>query len=102
MIVGGFERVFEIGRVFRNEGTSSRHNPEFTTVELYQARAAGPAPSVFGPASLQGQGWTLPAQDVRLSHTGCCAGLTGGSACGRESCMHLMPKYHAIVRQAQG
>jgi lysyl-tRNA synthetase class II len=38
MIVGGFERVFEIGRVFRNEGTSSRHNPEFTTVELYQAR----------------------------------------------------------------
>jgi lysyl-tRNA synthetase class II len=39
MIVGGFERVFEIGRVFRNEGTSSRHNPEFTTVELYQARA---------------------------------------------------------------
>ena len=36
MVVGGLERVFEIGRVFRNEGTSSRHNPEFTTVELYQ------------------------------------------------------------------
>ena len=39
MIVGGFERVFEIGRVFRNEGLSPRHNPEFTMLELYQAYA---------------------------------------------------------------
>ncbi len=39
MVVGGFERVFEIGRIFRNEGTSSRHNPEFTSIELYQARS---------------------------------------------------------------
>lgn len=39
MIIGGFERVFEIGRIFRNEGTSSRHNPEFTSIELYQAYA---------------------------------------------------------------
>jgi len=38
-IVGGFERVFEIGRIFRNEGVSTRHNPEFTSVELYQAYA---------------------------------------------------------------
>ena len=38
-IVGGFERVFEIGRVFRNEGLSPRHNPEFTMLELYQAYA---------------------------------------------------------------
>lgn len=37
MLVGGFERVYEIGRIFRNEGISSRHNPEFTTIELYQA-----------------------------------------------------------------
>ncbi len=37
LIVGGFERVYEIGRLFRNEGMDSRHNPEFTTVELYQA-----------------------------------------------------------------
>ncbi|MEF9863690.1 MAG: lysine--tRNA ligase [Christensenellaceae bacterium] len=37
LIVGGFERVYEIGRIFRNEGMSPRHNPEFTTVELYQA-----------------------------------------------------------------
>jgi lysyl-tRNA synthetase class 2 len=39
LVVGGFERVFEIGRVFRNEGLSPRHNPEFTMLELYQAYA---------------------------------------------------------------
>ncbi len=37
MVVGGFEKVFELGRVFRNEGISTRHNPEFTTIEMYQA-----------------------------------------------------------------
>lgn len=37
LIVGGFERVYEIGRVFRNEGMDTRHNPEFTLMELYQA-----------------------------------------------------------------
>ena len=37
LVVGGFEKVFEIGRLFRNEGMSPRHNPEFTTLELYQA-----------------------------------------------------------------
>ncbi len=39
LVVGGFERVFEIARVFRNEGLSTRHNPEFTMLELYQAYA---------------------------------------------------------------
>ncbi len=39
LIVGGFEKVFELGRIFRNEGVSTRHNPEFTTIELYQAYA---------------------------------------------------------------
>lgn len=39
LVVGGFGRVFEIGRVFRNEGLSTRHNPEFTMLELYQAYA---------------------------------------------------------------
>jgi len=39
LIVGGFEKVFELGRIFRNEGISTRHNPEFTTIELYQAYA---------------------------------------------------------------
>ena len=39
LVVGGFERVYEIARVFRNEGLSTRHNPEFTMLELYQAYA---------------------------------------------------------------
>jgi lysyl-tRNA synthetase, class II len=39
LIVGGFEKVFELGRIFRNEGISTRHNPEFTTIEIYQAYA---------------------------------------------------------------
>ncbi len=37
LIVGGFEKVYEIGRIFRNEGMSPKHNPEFTTIELYEA-----------------------------------------------------------------
>ncbi|WP_277678499.1 lysine--tRNA ligase [Gracilibacillus dipsosauri] len=39
LIVGGMEKVYEIGRVFRNEGVSTRHNPEFTMIELYEAYA---------------------------------------------------------------
>ena len=39
LVVGGFERVYELGRIFRNEGVSTRHNPEFTSIELYQAYA---------------------------------------------------------------
>jgi len=39
MVVGGFERVYELGRIFRNEGISPRHNPEFTSIEIYQAYA---------------------------------------------------------------
>lgn len=39
LLVGGFDRVYEIGRIFRNEGFSQRHNPEFTMLELYQAYA---------------------------------------------------------------
>ena len=37
LVVGGLERVYEVGRIFRNEGMDTRHNPEFTTVEMYQA-----------------------------------------------------------------
>ena len=40
LVVGGLERVYEIGRQFRNEGVSTRHNPEFTTIEVYQAYAS--------------------------------------------------------------
>ena len=37
LVVGGFQRVYELGRIFRNEGISTRHNPEFTSVEIYEA-----------------------------------------------------------------
>ena len=39
LVVGGLERVYELGRTFRNEGVSTRHNPEFTMIEFYQAYA---------------------------------------------------------------
>ncbi len=72
LVVGGFEKVFEIGRLFRNEGISPRHNPEFTTLELYQAYAdyhdimvlieelvAGLARDLLGSARLEYQGRVL-------------------------------------------
>ena len=72
LVVGGFEKVFEIGRVFRNEGISPRHNPEFTMLELYQAYAdyeegirlteemvSGVAVALLGTASLEYQGRPL-------------------------------------------
>ncbi len=72
LTVGGFEKVFEIARVFRNEGLSTRHNPEFTMLELYQAYAdytdlmvlieelvAGLALDVLGTTSLVYQGRPL-------------------------------------------
>ncbi|MCU1489788.1 MAG: lysyl-tRNA synthetase, class [Acidimicrobiaceae bacterium] len=72
LVVGGFERVFEIGRVFRNEGISPRHNPEFTELELYQAYAdyhdvmalteelvAGVSLEVLGKTTLTYQGRPL-------------------------------------------
>jgi lysyl-tRNA synthetase class 2 len=40
LIVGGFEKVYEIGRIFRNEGMDATHNPEFTTIEGYEAYAS--------------------------------------------------------------
>lgn len=69
LIVGGLERVFEVGRVFRNEGVSTRHNPEFTMLECYQAYAdyrdmmgltedlvSGAARALLGRTALQWQG----------------------------------------------
>jgi lysyl-tRNA synthetase class 2 len=64
LLVGGFERVYELGRVFRNEGLSTRHNPEFTMLELYQAYA--------GPRELM----SLTENLVR----GAAQALTGGTA----------------------
>lgn len=72
LIVGGFEKVYELGRVFRNEGISIKHNPEFTMVELYQAYAdyedimalteeviAGVAQAVLGTTHITYQGQDL-------------------------------------------
>ena len=44
--VGGFEKVYEIGRIFRNEGISTRHNPEFTTIEVIILLMPGPSTSL--------------------------------------------------------
>ncbi len=72
LVVGGFERVFELGRVFRNEGVSPRHNPEFTMLELYAAYwnyedmmsfteelVAGVAMDVLGTTEFEYQGRQL-------------------------------------------
>jgi lysyl-tRNA synthetase class 2 len=76
LIVGGMERVYEVGRIFRNEGMDTRHNPEFTTVELYQAYAdfndmmdlfedllSGAAKEILGTDTVTWQG-----HDVSLQH----------------------------------
>ena len=75
LIVGGIERVYELGRIFRNEGMDTRHNPEFTTVELYEAYAdfndmmdlfedllSGAAMEILGTYDVQWQG-----QEVSLA-----------------------------------
>ena len=54
LVVGGFERVYEINRNFRNEGVSTRHNPEFTMLELYQAYADYTRPHEPGRAHVPG------------------------------------------------
>ncbi len=75
LIVGGMERVYEIGRIFRNEGMDPKHNPEFTTIELYEAYAdfhdmmdiaegvlSGAAKEILGSYQVQWQG-----QDIDLT-----------------------------------
>ncbi len=92
LIVGGLERVYELGRIFRNEGMDNRHNPEFTTIELYQAYAdfndmmdlmedllSSAAQKILGTYQLEWQGeqidltpgWPrLPMHEAVKQHTG--------------------------------
>ena len=82
LVVGGFERVFEINRNFRNEGLSTRHNPEFTMIEFYQAYATyhdlmdltedlmrGLAQDVMGTSTIvyQGESFDFSQPFVRMS-----------------------------------
>ena len=102
-VVGGLERVYELGRVFRNEGLSPRHNPEFTMLELYQAYAdytdmmaifenivSGTAEELFGTTVLSYQGRELdldPAVapgDAHRAHSRARRGRGGAVDGGRE------------------
>ncbi|MDE0493823.1 MAG: lysine--tRNA ligase [Acidimicrobiaceae bacterium] len=102
LVVGGMERVYEIARVFRNEGISTRHNPEFTMLELYQAYAdhtdimeltehlvAGVARDVCGSTTVVYDGqdvdlappWRRATmEEVIAEHTGLDVSLEAGSA----------------------
>lgn len=76
LIVGGFDRVYEVGRIFRNEGMDTKHNPEFTSVELYQAYT-----DFHGMMELIEELYITVAQKVcggcRLSYQGTEIDLTG-------------------------
>ena len=65
LVVGGLERVYEIGRCYRNEGISTRHNPEFTMLEFYQAYATYDDLMDFTEAILRGVDAALAARDAR-------------------------------------
>ena len=64
LVVGGFERVYELSRVFRNEGVSTRHNPEFTMLELYQAYAGPRDLMTLTENLLRGAARALTGSDV--------------------------------------
>jgi lysyl-tRNA synthetase class 2 len=81
LVVGGMERVYEIGRVFRNEGMDVRHNPEFTSIEIYQAFAdytdlmditegivCNAAQAVLGTTKINYQGVDIDLANVNMLH----------------------------------
>jgi lysyl-tRNA synthetase, class II len=98
LVVGGFERVFELGRVFRNEGVSPRHNPEFTMLELYAAYwdfedmmsfteelVAGVAMDVLGTTEFEYQGQPLSLSTPWARRT---MAELASEAVGREVSVH--------------
>ena len=87
LIVGGLERVYEIGRVFRNEGVDTRHNPEFTLMELYQAYT-----DYFGMMELTENMFRYLAKEVCGSTT-----ITYGEhAFGRMTMLDAVKKYVGV------
>ncbi|MDO3412876.1 lysine--tRNA ligase [Saccharibacillus sp. CPCC 101409] len=113
LIVGGLEKVYEIGRVYRNEGTSTRHNPEFTMIELYEAYAdykdimslvenmvAHIAEEVLGTTTIeyQGQPIDLKPQWRRVSMVDAVKEVTGvdfGAQMTDEEA-HALAKEHKV------
>jgi len=92
LVVGGFERVYELGRIFRNEGISTRHNPEFTSVEIYQAYT-------------DYQGMMALTEDLIAAVTQAVCGTTRLTYQGTE--IDLTPPWrratmHELVEQATG
>jgi lysyl-tRNA synthetase class 2 len=106
LVVGGFERVFELGRVFRNEGVSPRHNPEFTMLELYAAYwnyddmmtftenlVAGVALDVLGTTELSYQGRPLSLAAPWPRRT---MAELASEGCGEEVSVHT-PREHLVT-----
>jgi lysyl-tRNA synthetase class 2 len=112
LVVGGFERVFELGRLFRNEGISPRHNPEFTTVEAYAAYmdcfglmdmveelVAGVVADVLGTTTLTYQGQTI--EMGAPWRRGTMAALTSEQV-GQEVSVHSDPDLLRSLLQSAG
>ncbi|MGD0852970.1 MAG: lysine--tRNA ligase [Acidimicrobiales bacterium] len=112
LVVGGFERVFEIGRVFRNEGVSPRHNPEFTMLEIYAAYwnyedmmnfteelTAGVAMDVLGTTEIdyQGRPFSFAAPWPRRSMA-----ELASEAVGEEVSVHTPREKLAAMLQERG
>ena len=88
LVVGGLERVYEIGRCYRNEGISTRHNPEFTMLEFYWAYATYEHLMDFTEEMLRGIDAELAARDAR-----------GARALGRRAPLHAR---RAVRARADG
>jgi len=121
LVVGGFEKVFEINRNFRNEGLSTRHNPEFTMVEFYQAYAdyhelmdfteamfRHIVTDVLGTTRITYQGLAidfaqpfarLPVREAILKH---CEGVTEADLASREALAALALKYGVKAEPSWG
>jgi lysyl-tRNA synthetase class 2 len=112
LVVGGFERVFEVGRVFRNEGVSPRHNPEFTMLELYAAYwnfedmmalteelVAGVALDVLGTTEVtyQGRPFSFASPWPRKTMAG-----LASEAVGEEVSVHTPREHLAGLLDARG